>query len=95
MSNIKNLIEKTFLNNEKISNTINILSDIQNNLVKNYSNPVFNSKDKNKLNALEDFRNDFRANQTGTQIGKNYPGSNCDSVLEMLWPDILDQIFKQ
>lgn len=29
MSNIKNLIEKTFLNNEKISNTINILSDIQ------------------------------------------------------------------
>lgn len=49
----------------------------------------------NHHNALEDFRNDFRANQTGTQIGKNYPGSNCDSVLEMLWPDILDQIFKQ
>ena len=45
--------------------------------------------------AIKDAREDHRANQTGTIIGRNYPDLDCDSVIQMLWPDILDQVFRK
>lgn len=61
MKKIKDLIQNALQNNENINSTLNSLSDIQNNLIKNYSNPVFNSKDKNKLiemyNTVSDLGN--------------------------------------
>lgn len=53
------------------------------------------SKEKSLQEAIQDFNEDIRANKTGTEIGKNYPNTDIDSVLQMLWPDILDQIFKK
>lgn len=52
------------------------------------------SKEASFYEAVKDFREDIRANQTGTVIGKNYPSADIDSVLQMLWPDILDQVYR-
>ena len=52
------------------------------------------SQEASFYEAVKDFREDIRANQTGTAIGKNYPSADIDSVLQMLWPDILDQIYR-
>lgn len=49
MRNIKDLIQNTFNNTDNLNNTLNTLSDIQSNLMKNYSNPVFSKDGKNKI----------------------------------------------
>ncbi|MDD3237345.1 MAG: hypothetical protein PHV37_04535 [Candidatus Gastranaerophilales bacterium] len=49
MANFKTKILNTLKNNKNTDNTLNYLSNIQNNLIKNYSNPVFSNQSKNKL----------------------------------------------
>ncbi len=49
MTNLKNIILKSLANIKEIDNTLDNLSKAQNNILKNYSNPVFSEKDKNKL----------------------------------------------
>lgn len=49
MANLKEKILKSLKNTKHIEPTLNTLSKSQENVLKNYSNPVFNKKDKNKL----------------------------------------------
>ena len=49
MANLKEKILKSLKNTKQIEPTLNTLSKSQENLLKNYSNPVFNKKDKNKI----------------------------------------------
>lgn len=49
MANLKEKILKSLKNTKQIEPTLNTLSKSQENLLKNYSNPVFNQKDKGKL----------------------------------------------
>ncbi len=49
MVKLKNKILKTIGNNKDVENTLNELSVYQNNIIKNYNNPVFSNEDKNKL----------------------------------------------
>lgn len=61
MQNIKDLIQNTFNNTDNIYSTLNTLAGIQNNLMKNYSNPVFSKDGKNKImnmyNTVKDLGN--------------------------------------
>lgn len=49
MANLKEQILKSLKNTKQIEPTLNTLSKSQENLLKNYSNPVFNQKDRGKL----------------------------------------------
>lgn len=49
MANLKEKILKSLKNTKQIEPTLNTLSKSQENLLKNYSNPVFNQKDRGKL----------------------------------------------
>lgn len=49
MANLKEKILKSLKNTKQIEPTLNTLSKSQENLLKNYSNPVFNKKDRGKL----------------------------------------------
>lgn len=49
MANLKEKIFKSLKNTKQIEPTLNTLSKSQENLLKNYSNPVFNQKDRGKL----------------------------------------------
>lgn len=49
MANLKNIILKSLENIQEIDNTLDNLLKVQQNILKNYSNPVFNEEDKNKL----------------------------------------------
>ncbi len=49
MANLKNKILQALQNGENSETILNDLSKSQENLLKNYSNPVFNNKDKNKI----------------------------------------------
>jgi hypothetical protein len=49
MANFKYKILNTLKNDNSIDNTFKYFSNIQNNLIKNYSNPVFSNNDKNRL----------------------------------------------
>ena len=49
MANLKEKILKSLKNTKQIESTLNTLSKSQKNLLKNYSNPVFNQKYKNKI----------------------------------------------
>ena len=49
MANLKEKILKSLKNTKQIEPTLNTLSKSQENLLKNYSNPVFNKRDKNKI----------------------------------------------
>ena len=55
MSNLKEKILQSLKNNKQIENMIEIISKSQENLLKNYSNPVFNKSDKN--NILKEYKN--------------------------------------
>lgn len=49
MANLKKRILNIINDTDKLDNTLNELAIYQNNLIKNYSNPVFNDKNKEKL----------------------------------------------
>lgn len=49
MENLKNTILDALQNKDSLDNTFYSLSKSQENLLKNYSNPVFNNKDKNEI----------------------------------------------
>lgn len=49
MANFKNKVLQALQNGQNLETILNDLSRIQDNLLKNYSNPVFNIKDKNKI----------------------------------------------
>lgn len=49
MANLKNRILQALQNSKNLETILNDLSNSQGNLLKNYSNPVFNNKDKNKI----------------------------------------------
>lgn len=49
MANLKEKILQSLKNGKQVENTLNTLSKSQENLLKNYSNPVFNKKDRGKL----------------------------------------------
>jgi len=49
MANFKNKILNTLKNERQSNNTLKYLSEIQKNLIKNYSKPVFSENDKTKL----------------------------------------------
>ena len=49
MNNLKNIILDSIQNNDSLDNAFYRLSTIQENLLKNYSNPIFNNKDKNEI----------------------------------------------
>lgn len=49
MANLKEKILQSLKSGKQVENTLNTLSKSQENLLKNYFNPVFNKKDKNKL----------------------------------------------
>lgn len=49
MANLKNKVLQALQNGKNLETILNDLSKIQENLLKNYSNPVFNNKDKNKI----------------------------------------------
>ena len=49
MANLKNRILETLRSGKNLETILNDLSRSQENLLKNHSNPVFNSKDKNKI----------------------------------------------
>ena len=49
MANLKDKILKSLKNTKQIEPTLNTLSKSQENLLKNYSNPVFNQRDRGKL----------------------------------------------
>ena len=49
MTNLKEKILQSLGNSKQIENTLNTLTKIKENLLKNYINPVFNEKDKGKL----------------------------------------------
>lgn len=91
MQNIKDLIQNTFNNTDNIESTMNTLSGIQNNLMKNYSNPVFNSTAKDKLmnmyNTIKDLGNSlykftsFKKNNMQEEA-KNEQQNSSDIVLK-------------
>ena len=49
MANLKERILQSLKNNKQVEPILNTLSKSQENLLKNYSNPVFNKKDRDKL----------------------------------------------
>lgn len=49
MANFRNRILQTLQNNKNIETILDDLSTMQENLLKNHSNPAFNNKDKNKI----------------------------------------------
>ena len=49
MANLKEKILQSLKSGKQVLNSLNTLSKSQENLLKNYSNPVFNKKDRNKL----------------------------------------------
>ena len=49
MANLKNKILQALQNGKNVETILNDLSTIQENLLKNHSNPVFTNKDKNKI----------------------------------------------
>ena len=49
MTNLKNKILNALNNNKQLEPTLNNLVKLQDNLLKNYSNPAFNEKDRDKL----------------------------------------------
>ena len=49
MANLKEKILQALQNGEKVEHTLDYLTRSQENLLKNYSNPVFNQKDRGKL----------------------------------------------
>ena len=49
MANLKEKILQALKSSKQVEPTLNTLSKLQENLLKNCSNPVFNKKDKNKL----------------------------------------------
>lgn len=55
MANLKNRILQALQNGKNVETILNDLSTIQENLLKNHSNPVFTNKDKNKI--LKQFTN--------------------------------------
>ncbi len=74
MAKFKNILIKS-IENSDINEAIKSLSTVQQNLLKNYSNPVFNKKDKNKLlnkySALENIgKSIYRYNHLNTEVEK-------------------------
>ena len=55
MANLKEKILQALKNSKQIDSTLSALSQSQENLLKNYSNPVFNKTDKNKI--LKEYTN--------------------------------------
>ena len=54
MANLKEKILQSLRNTKQVETTLNTIAKSQENLLKNYSNPVFNKKDKSKAyNVLE------------------------------------------
>lgn len=49
MANLKEKILQSLKNTKQVETTLNTIAESQENLLKNYSNPVFNKKDKNKI----------------------------------------------
>lgn len=49
MANLKNTLMKSLGNSSNFDNALQCISNAQDNLLKNYSNPVFNFEDRNKL----------------------------------------------
>ncbi len=49
MANLKEKILQSLRNTKQVETTLNTIAKSQENLLKNYSNPVFNKRDKNKL----------------------------------------------
>ena len=49
MANLKEKILQSLKNSEQVEKALNILSKSQENLLKNYFNPAFNQKNKNKI----------------------------------------------
>ena len=58
MANLKEKILKSLKNTKQVKTTLNTIAKSQENLLKNYSNPVFNKRDKNKiLKSYSDLQN--------------------------------------
>lgn len=55
MANLKEKILQALKNSKQINSTLSALSQSQENLLKNHSNPVFNKTDKNKI--LKEYTN--------------------------------------
>ena len=51
MRNLKEKIFNALKNSKKLESTLDSISKYQENLLKNYSNPVFNQKDRGKILA--------------------------------------------
>ena len=49
MANLKEKILQSLRNTKQVETTLNTIAKSQENLLKNYSNPVFNKRDKNKI----------------------------------------------
>ena len=58
MANLKEKILQSLKSTKQVETTLNTIAKSQENLLKNYSNPVFNKKDKNKiLKSYSDLQN--------------------------------------
>ena len=49
MANLKEKILQSLRNTKQVETTLNTIAKSQENLLKNYSNPVFSKRDKNKI----------------------------------------------
>lgn len=49
MAKLKEKIQQSLQHDWQLENTLDDISESQENLLKNHSNPVFNQKDKNKI----------------------------------------------
>ena len=77
MANLKEKILQALKSTKQVETTLNTIAKLQENLLKNYSNPVFNKKDKNKIlksySNLQDvgWNDSQKINTKGDIIAKN------------------------
>lgn len=74
MANLKEKILQSLKSTKQVETTLNTIAESQENLLKNYSNPVFNKKDKNKiLRSYSDLQNiDKSLYRYGALMDNNY-----------------------
>ncbi len=72
MAKLKEKIQQALKHDRQLENTLDDISESQENLLKNHSNPVFNQKDKNKiLKKFTDLQNIARSLQRYKNLNEN------------------------
>lgn len=72
MAKLREKIQQALKHDRQLENTLDDISESQENLLKNHSNPVFNQKDKNKiLKKFTDLQNIARSLQRYKNLNEN------------------------